>query len=132
MSMPFFTIYLGSLALKVMPLLAAVLFLAGTTIVGFFALRERRKLASPQPILAPDTKQIPSVKAPLKSFAQNLQEEEAAQVQPEQPESLLVLDRYRYISAMARRGMGSEQIMAALQIGEGEVKQIVRLAGARK
>lgn len=62
------------------------------------------------------------------SFSQDLARIEKEVITPRPHQVRELPDRYRYVCAMARQGMRADQIAAALQIGEVEAAQIIRLS----
>lgn len=84
-----------------------------------------------QQLVAVQTQPATPVPEPVEEtpqpFAADLDRAERSRREP-RPHRNETADRYRHISAMARQGMEPAQIAAALQIGEAEAAQIVRLA----
>lgn len=62
----------------------------------------------------------------VRPFAEDLERAEHQHIMA-RPQREGTTERYRYISAMARQGVTPAQIAAALQVGEAEAEQIVRL-----
>ena len=74
----------------------------------------------------------PAQAAAPPSFASELQQVETDRATNgtllSQRPSCELPERYRYVGALARQGLSAEQIASALQIGEGEAAQILRLS----